>query len=61
MDASAGLPFTQDIKIPRLFPDISPFFNDQSNTQKLTYLRISMIIMIKFLDNHYVHACICFK
>ena len=33
-------------------------FPDQSNILKLRYLCISMII---YLNNHYMHACLCFK
>ena len=32
----AGLPLTQDIKIPRLFPDLSPFFkHTESESESL--------------------------
>ena len=34
----------KDIKIPRLFPNISPIFPDQSNIQKLRNVYISMTI-----------------
>ena len=60
MGTCTGLPLTQDIKIPWHIPDLSRFFPDHSwsNNQKLTHVCISMII---YLNNHGVHACICFK
>ena len=45
-------------KFPDFFPDLSPFFPDQSNKQILSHVCISMII---YHDNHHVNACICFK
>ena len=51
---TTGLPLTQDIQIPWLFPDLFLFFPDQSNIEKLRHVHISMI---SYLNNHYVHDC----